>query len=920
MFLSVNIIIDPSNFNKNNFKGRLNTFCDNNSTGFDKLVCKNDIKNKKFIWIFIDSLAYDQLYFLKKKFDNREIALFNIFSETFAQSGAMHETLLTGKFSRNFFSNRIEIDQIFKQTKRKNYTVNYVGNEYPLLDLNGKEMIFNKILKKKTESYPFSSLCKNLSFKENSDLFMNYTNDTLDEESRFEVIKGVESNFDHKANIDIINTCFKELEFYFGKDNESNGNLVFYTPLIDHLNHELYKYHPQTIVTAMKYEEGIISLMKWVDENPQYVLFVSSDHGGQIFKGEDNYCIHGCIDNKGKTNGAFLMIYYKNISVFDDFPQFTRHVDVAPTVAQLLENVNIPLETTGFPLRFQNDPLLNLAQIRSKEIQLGKLIEFFSENNIENRLESQNLLQKLYENAFYKNLSLNYQNTSFFDNNFYNNYKQFILDTEAFFHEKIFKKRGNFLILISMLLLILKLAYLTGKCYQDNNLKLLSTIKQLVFIVLLYSFLNLDYIFFLIYEHNYELTYGYQYFINLIIIFLFLLYYFLWKKNLYVYSTIKDSESKSFNYKLLYAFFIIICGVIILLMLDSTFIKLKNVFSLVKELKRLDIISYIILFAYCIFTIRSTHRHHYRIFRIWKVRLDILYYIIQTILFSMLAYYDTIIQMRNYITSQDSETQSLAILIYYFFLCYTLFLSFSLKCEDKNGKTRFYSIKLMKLSVIPFIFFLSDSVDRIFLVVFMIPLYHFLSVFMKKNKKNFLIKLYLMICIVRIPDLFFYISKGTYTFTTSLDSANKTIFFEPEDTPILTGFFFGIYKFRMYILCALVILESSKYYKYEFNSVGRMFITLLDFKATLSIVFFFYNLYFDNKDLLLTTFMMFLAKSFILFLVYMVYTLATTVNLIVSCLGCVVGKMKNNPKRLTEVNGSVSIEVTVVNAAEKQHA
>jgi len=38
------------------------------------------------------------------------------------------------------------------------------------------------------------------------------------------------------------------------------------------------------------------------------------------------------------------------------------------------------------------------------------------------------------------------------------------------------------------------------------------------------------------------------------------------------------------------------------------------------------------------------------------------------------------------------------------------------------------------------------------------------------------------------------------------------------------------------------------------------------------------------------------------------------VNLIVSCLGCVVGKMKNNPKRLTEVNGSVSIEVTVVKA------
>ena len=42
--------------------------------------------------------------------------------------------------------------------------------------------------------------------------------------------------------------------------------------------------------------------MKYFMKNfPEIPIFVSSDHGGQYFNGEDNFCNHGCatVDNQG---------------------------------------------------------------------------------------------------------------------------------------------------------------------------------------------------------------------------------------------------------------------------------------------------------------------------------------------------------------------------------------------------------------------------------------------------------------------------------------------------------------------------------------------------------------------------------------------------------------------------------------------
>ena len=48
-----------------------------------------------------------------------------------------------------------------------------------------------------------------------------------------------------------------------------------------------------------------------MDQHPEYALVVSSDHGGQEYDGQDNFCNHGCFN---PSNVGLLMIYTKEIA------------------------------------------------------------------------------------------------------------------------------------------------------------------------------------------------------------------------------------------------------------------------------------------------------------------------------------------------------------------------------------------------------------------------------------------------------------------------------------------------------------------------------------------------------------------------------------------------------------------------------
>jgi predicted AlkP superfamily pyrophosphatase or phosphodiesterase len=73
--------------------------------------------------------------------------------------------------------------------------------------------------------------------------------------------------------------------------------MLYYTTLIDHMNHAFGKEHIKTFKTTYAVERTVLDMIQWIDKNPEYALIVTSDHGGQRFDGEDNYCNHGCITN-----------------------------------------------------------------------------------------------------------------------------------------------------------------------------------------------------------------------------------------------------------------------------------------------------------------------------------------------------------------------------------------------------------------------------------------------------------------------------------------------------------------------------------------------------------------------------------------------------------------------------------------------
>lgn len=145
-------------------------------------------------------------------------------------------------------------------------------------------------------------------------------------------------------------------------------SLVYYNTEIDKYNHLLTKKHIKTIGEEYNTENWLIKIMNWIDEHPDYALIVNSDHGGQRFYGEDDINNHG-LDIDG--NEAILFIYTKEFK--DNYDKlkldniFYTKVDPSSIISQIMENVNIPLQSEGIAYPIANDPLLRYTAYKSKK-------------------------------------------------------------------------------------------------------------------------------------------------------------------------------------------------------------------------------------------------------------------------------------------------------------------------------------------------------------------------------------------------------------------------------------------------------------------------------------------------------------------------------------------------------------------------
>ena len=139
-------------------------------------------------------------------------------------------------------------------------------------------------------------------------------------------------------------------------NGDESKNILYYTSGIDHYNHGFGKDHPTTIGVLHATEKNILNIIDFIDENPEFALIVSSDHGGQKFYGEDNFCNHGCQEG---DNQGILFLYTKELNDKENSPSISNNqinvMEFAPTVTQILKGINIPQMATSFPQKIFND-------------------------------------------------------------------------------------------------------------------------------------------------------------------------------------------------------------------------------------------------------------------------------------------------------------------------------------------------------------------------------------------------------------------------------------------------------------------------------------------------------------------------------------------------------------------------------------
>ena len=114
----------------------------NPENNLDYWVCDNKFKKKKIIVLLIDNLPFDVLYDFQKSKETKMTNLFRGEGLEYKQTGALFETILTGKFSRNYLAIiPMKMDNIQKHLYYANLTIFSLIRHFPFYTLFNRSYI-----------------------------------------------------------------------------------------------------------------------------------------------------------------------------------------------------------------------------------------------------------------------------------------------------------------------------------------------------------------------------------------------------------------------------------------------------------------------------------------------------------------------------------------------------------------------------------------------------------------------------------------------------------------------------------------------------------------------------------------------------------------------------------------------------------
>ena len=854
-----------------NLKGETNDFCQslNNSDNYsslDFLVCNNNFKKEKIILLLIDSLPFDNLQILSDLNKTNITGFFRGRGLNYKQSGALFETILSGKFSRNYAAFPMEFDSLPQQFKNANMNVLYKIRNFPLGQLINKNLL-PKYELMRSEVNPLSRFCER-----NAYIFESY-----EEKIKLNFVDNSTSSFKKNLNKDILyNRSYEDLKYEFDYMHRYYTNCfskidfyssVYFTDCLDHYIHISDKNYPLIIYKIFYAEQVIKQIIKWInEEHSEYALAVVSDHGGQIYYGEDSLCNHGC-NHPG--NEGFLFVYtkelgenyeeYKMSNKDNEIPIISLN-DFPCIIAQILKNVNLPLEATCTPRIIGNDPILKFSSIKSKEIQLKKYIE-----------KLYNKYPKLFEMYYIKyNKKLNGHKFSKYFKDFdsvikiedkiFDEYIDYLMNIQKELFSDIIKishsKIYNIIFYISAFL------FIGGFFYNFRNLILLtknkmlkinlnnSTIEKQInsneiikdnqnennilskldrYIIIIFILLISEPILCLIFHKSLDISK----YINFSVFAKFIGFLLI----IIIIAFINNWKNKSNYIRVIYILLFIIilhlmmCYIEFFIYLD----KNLNNDSKINFLK--FYFSYPILFLYAVFEIYSQRKYY--IFKLRYVYIISIYLIIFS--FYMIKFDKT---LKIYMGGHEPETILLMRKIYYMIIILLIFIKPLKKKKNEIKKVIPHVIFNSKLFFIVLINFICMDNERVPMVLLLNFTLYYLCKCFKKEKDIFLKIIYLII-IACYPQIFFIGNQGTYTMDLAIKITKKVPSKWADDLPIISGIIFTIHKLKYQIISSTYVFSLFKRTKNKsmnyFSDIARLIYIIPLFGKIICFLFFFHN-------------------------------------------------------------------------------
>ena len=836
----------------NNIDEYTNNFCQSNSSS---LICKNKYKKNKFIWVFVDGNAYDQLVLLKNKEKYGIPIIFRGKGEGYKHTSPLFSEMFSGVISRSIFYSELKTDHIFKQLYSANYSMNFLGMNHPVNKLCGvKTKTFkNRRILKEHEICSFCDFC-NVTYNIEDSWCKNYYKTIINRDERLlpeiskeKIYSDLDKHFknDNKdilENIDL-NDCFKKSFIEFnGKES-----LVYYNTEIDKNNHLFTKDHIKTITEEYNTEIWLIKLMKWIDEHPDYALIVNSDHGGQKFYGEDDINNHG-LDIEG--NEAIIFIYTKEFK--DNYNKlkldniYYNKLDPSSIISQIFENVNIPLQSSGISYPIGNDSLFRYVAYKSKEVQLINQLNTYKTKYPSYEISLNKIIYKIKNSEFHKVKEEQYD--KYFDEKFSEKSINFIKEIQTEVTNVLNDKNKNvfnhFILFLGIVIIfsifILYQIYELFQIVKEDGIKF-----SFYLFILFISLFIAPFIYYCAKEFSIFDRIKFAIFITPFCLFI-----------CYILIKFHFSQSTTFYSSII----ILLFGIIsIIFHYTEAFIHLKKFFSTIVNSRSLNVsVLYPILFLELHYDLRKNYLNtNLQIFKypIYNVIRAIYYlYIILILVFDM--------STENYFFEHTPFnyfiTISIYLLLFVIFIIAELIIKFN-KENQLNNKNE----ELLKIILFLYQFFISDESNRLMILIMFILLEYFSDLIYAKQKN--INKIIIAIIIINLNEMFYLLANRVYSFESSKKYFSRTIAYSIASCKICENILEICYKTRITFITFGYFLKMNLF-GISRNKESLILRFVLNIRCNINFIFFVYQFVYLKNNADYITLMMYSLVDLSLFL------------------------------------------------------